>query len=129
MSILSQNLKQECQFKQLIVADFARLNHFLKQHKQSKAGRTEQAFILESQQRIVASARLIPLEASNQLRLRGVFVIEALRRQGLGKKLLEDMANKLDPKTKIYTFPLSHLDRFYSDLGFQNCDLADFQKS
>lgn len=112
-------------FKQVDSQALPRLNHFLKQHKEPKAGKGDLNFCLESNDRIIACARLIATEKTNHFWLRGVFVEESFRRQGLGNKLMEQIhLNQIEQAHKliIYAFPLSHLDQFYSDLGYQHCD-------
>lgn len=116
------------QFKQLKPQELPRLNHFLKQNKQGKAGKNECVFTLESEQ-IVATARLIPLSQPNQYWLRGVFVMEELRGQGLGTELLSNIQKTIEHDIEVFTFPLPHLKRFYHNLGYIDCRLEELPEA
>lgn len=107
--------------------NLARLNFFLKRHGQTKAAKGDLNFYLEKQQQIIASARLIATE--NGYWLRGVYVDETLRHQGLGSQLIREAHATLDKTSVIYAFPLAHLEHFYQSLGYQTALINTFPES
>lgn len=132
----------ESLFEAVPIDSIRLLNHFLKQHKEQTARRGDWNFWLKQGEKIVAVARLIPIESDkNSLWLRGLFVIESHRSRGVGQKImshihsylqhhlsiqksehehLEQEAIKTYP-IYIYAFPHGHLNDFYTRLGYQNC--------
>lgn len=103
-------------FKQLGLRDLPRLNHFLKRHKQQSANKGDLNYWLTDQQQILACARLETVD-NNSYWLRGVYVDEAHRKQGLGSQLIKDMHAILSKHNQIIAFPYAHLHTFYSQLG------------
>ncbi|MEA3404132.1 MAG: GNAT family N-acetyltransferase [Pseudomonadota bacterium] len=126
----------ECQFEALDQSQIPMLNHFLKQNRQPTAGRGDWNFWIKQQGNIIAVARLIPIDGNfnNGLWLRGVFVLEAYRHQGIGKQLMQRIHQNVEKRvqlisqetdqacsTCIYAFPHGHLNEFYTPLGYKNC--------
>ncbi len=111
---------QKYRFKQVEVDDLPRFNHFLKQHGEAKAGRGDRSFWLENNQTIIAAARLVNTELENVFWLRGVFVIESCRHQGVGSELIRAVHNTLNSSEQIFAFPLAHLETFYANLGYRH---------
>ncbi len=109
-----------------------RLNHFLKTHNEQKAAKGDLNFILEYQQQIIGSARLIK-QTETVLWLRGLYIVEDYRHQGLGSKLIHDIHHHIkqttSPPTMIFAFPYAHLHNFYSDLGYVSCVIETLPKS
>jgi len=127
-------------FEEVTSENIRLLNHFLKQHHEQSANRGDWNYWLKQGGQILAVARLIPVEVNpvNGLWLRGVFVIEAKRKQGLGHQLMQrvhqDLITKLNIKSNeseqacsfnVYAFPYSHLTQFYQPLGYQTCSDSD----
>lgn len=112
--------------------DIHRLNHFLKQHQQASASRGDFNYLTKELNAIVGCARLIKVESSNgnerSFWLRGVFVREEQRRQGIATQLLEFMHQDLLQQqtdegwsiTTCFAFPLAHLNGFYEALGYEH---------
>lgn len=67
---------------------------------------------------IVAAVRL-SLEADT-LVLRGMYVAESLRGTGVGSKLLDRVSTEIGSSV-CYCVPYTHLEGFYSRIGFQVC--------
>jgi len=132
----NSNSMTELQFEALNASQVPILNHFLKQYGEQTAGRGDWNFWLKKQGKIIAAARLIPLEGDSKkgLWLRGVFVVEEHRHQGVGQLLMrfihqyvQNQAQKFKNQTEqacslhIYAFPHGHLTAFYAPLGYQSC--------
>ena len=121
------------------------LNHFLKQQGEQSANRGDWNFWLKQHGKTIAVARLIPVAdiASNGFWLRGLFVVETHRKQGIGQQFmqqihawiqttLEDTIHE-DKQLKsqqacwfsVYAFPHGHLAPFYHPLGYQSCEPED----
>ncbi len=132
----SKKSSSQWQFEAVTSENIRLLNHFLKQHAEPTAGRGDWNYWIKQHNKIVAVARLLPVNGnvSNGLWLRGVYVIESERHQGLGSQLItwihQDLQNRVKTQTnqnnqacsfQIYAFPYSHLSSFYSALGYQSC--------
>lgn len=133
------NTTETIEFKRLNRADLFALNHFLKQHKEPKVGKADLAYWLKQVEKeienrsdnqgsirpinkIIGSARLIPLQAQSSFWLRGVFIDSTSRKQGLGTKLMQQLHQSITQEHEnvyIYAFPLGHLQSFYEKLGYQ----------
>jgi len=114
------------------------LNHFLKQHGEQSANRGDLNFWLKQEGKIIAVARLIPVtDSETSFWLRGLFVVEARRKQGIGQQFMQQvhrylqntLAHKSTEKRSIKSqqaclfsiiaFPHGHLAPFYRPLGYQ----------
>lgn len=126
---------------QKVPADHIRaLNHFLKQHKQSTAGRGDLNFWVKAHHEIIGCARLISIEPDHTgmqiLWLRGVYVKPEARHQGIASQLLRFIHEYLsqsrgtDNQTPIecFAFPHSHLKGFYQALGYSLCEKSTLPK-
>lgn len=109
------------------------LNHFLKQHKEQSANRADWNFWLKQGGKVIATARVISVEAEamEALWLRGLFVVKSHRKLGLGQKLMLQIHKYLQQTLSIkstaysfciYAFPHGHLHNFYSQLDYQTCE-------
>lgn len=130
------------------------LNHFLKQHKEQSANRGDLNFWLKQNGKVIAVARLVRVEndSTKELWLRGLFVVESHRKQGLGHQLMLQIHAHMQqefaiPSTKknqnqqtlippcgvcpffIYAFPHGHLSRFYCQLGYKDCEPNELPES
>ena len=120
------------------------LNHFLKQNGEQSANRGDLNFWLKEHGKTIAVARLIPAagETSPSFWLRGLFVVEAHRKQGLGHQFMLQIHAHLKQKFQItqtkteqaclfaiYAFPHGHLKPFYSPLGYQIIEPEDLPES
>lgn len=65
---------------------------------------------------IVGAVRLC--REHEQFVLRGMQVVESLRGQGVGRQLLSEFAHLIG-KRECYCLPYTHLEEFYSCIGFQ----------
>lgn len=101
--------------------DLLRLNHFLKVNGEQRASRGDLNFILEEDKAIIGCARLIPID-SDIYWLRGVFIIEERRQQGLGTYLINQVHQHIDRQQTVFAFPYQHLEHFYKRLGYEFCD-------
>jgi GNAT superfamily N-acetyltransferase len=70
--------------------------------------------------RFVAAVRLCREE--NTLVLRGMYVAQDRRGQGIGSRLLEAVAPAMGPR-ECWCLPYAHLQEFYSRIGFEECPL------
>ncbi len=108
------------QLQQLPELQIPLLNKFYKQCRYAaKAGRGELLFVLkdsEAGQQIVAGVRLLANDHGWYF-LRSMCVSPAVRGQGLGSQLLEQMADFLQTH-RVYCFPFSPLQSFYTQAGF-----------
>lgn len=109
------------------IQHLARLNAFLKQHKEQKAAKGDVNFYLEAEQKIIACARLVKLK--DGFWLRGVYVVEALRTKGIGSELMHLVHENMPNDCTIYAFPHGHLERFYGNLGYQLTEINDFPEA
>ena len=71
------------------------------------------------EQSIVAAARLCTEGAT--LVLRGMYVAEGRRGQGIGSRLLESISDAIG-SSECWCIPYTHLTGFYSRIGFQVCE-------
>lgn len=102
--------------------DLLRLNHFLKVNGEQRASRGDLNFILEEDKAIIGCARLIPIDDDDSYWLRGVFIIEERRQQGLGTELINLVHQQIDQQQTIFAFPYQHLEHFYKRLGYELCN-------
>ncbi len=121
--------------------DIHLLNHFLKQHHQASASRGDFNYIAKRDNTIVGCARLISIGSTNQMEnsfwLRGVFVREENRRQGIASQLIEFMHQDLLQRQTMdglsestcFAFPLRHLNGFYEALGYEHCEIDSLPES
>ena len=70
-------------------------------------------------QSIVAAARLCTEDGT--LVLRGMYVAEGRRGQGIGSRLLESISEAIG-SSECWCIPYTHLTGFYSRIGFQVCE-------
>jgi GNAT superfamily N-acetyltransferase len=70
------------------------------------------------EQSIVAAARLCTEGAT--LVLRGMYVAEGRRGQGIGSRLLESISDAIG-SSECWCVPYAHLRDFYSRIGFSEC--------
>ncbi len=118
----------ELTFKKLDLHDLPRLNHFLKQHKESSANKGDCNFWLTYDNQIIACARLQATKTQHCFWLRGVFVDDNYRKQGLGSEFINRLHQSLEKKTLIIAFPYEHLHHFYSQLGYQDIEPEQLPK-
>lgn len=106
-------------FKEWHGEHFRPVNQFYKKqkHKGSASG-DERVFIIEQDETIIASVRLVPLE--DDYWLRSLYVEQALQGQSLGSQLLHFVSTHI--KQTIYCFPYLHLDHFYQQAGYEPID-------
>ena len=71
------------------------------------------------EQSIVAAARLCT--EGGTLVLRGMYVAEGQRGQGIGSRLLESILVAIG-SSECWCIPYTHLTGFYSRIGFQVCE-------
>jgi len=116
-------------------------NHFLKQHKQGKAGKLAHLFILKYQNKPIGCVRLEPLQPSipenskiaqnlpkspvlpsqNGFWMRNLYIEPPFRQQGLGSALVQFMLNSIEDSKSaqpVFAFCQADLLAFYQKLGF-----------
>ena len=71
------------------------------------------------EQSIVAAVRLCT--EGDILVLRGMYVAEGRRGQGIGSRLLESISDAIG-SSECWCIPYAHLTGFYSRIGFQVCE-------
>ena len=71
------------------------------------------------EQSIVAAARLCTEDGT--LVLRGMYVAEGRRGQGMGSRLLVSISDSIG-SAECWCIPYTHLKGFYSRIGFQVCE-------
>lgn len=99
---------------------WAQIKHFHKTHKLAQPLHSDPLFALELDGKILGVARFVPVEQACWLR--GLFIIESHRRQGLGQQLIASSLNQLTQP--VYAFALPHLAPFYQSLGFEPQDFS-----
>ena len=103
------------------------IKHFLKLAQQKNWQQDDKVFIAKIDNKVIGFARFVTV-TSNHFWLRGLFVLDEYRRQGIAAKLIKFSHQKLAPESsnevKISCFPLDHLHDFYHRLGYQTT-LAD----
>ena len=120
------------------------LNHFLKQQGEQSANRGDLNFWLKQNNQIIAVARLIPIteETTASFWLRGLFVLETHRKQGIGQQFMQQihaylrqttpnnsMENQQACSVLVYAFPHGHLAPFYGPLNYQTCQPEELPES
>jgi len=90
-----------------------------------KLGRQERLFVIQasSDNEILAAARLLP-QADGSFLLRNMLVHKSMRGQGLGRSLINAIAQSLSP-AGYYCFALRDAEGFYRNLGFAAPARAD----
>ncbi len=100
------------------------VNKFYKSCRESaRAGRGEQVYVVRAREGIVAAVRLQPA-ADGWHFLRSMCVAPQLRGQGVGRVLLQGLAEFLDTHPS-YCFPFAHLHDFYAQAGFRATEPGD----
>ena len=93
-------------------------NQFLKDHKQTPAGKKDELFLVKNtQQSLIGAARLEWIDHAYWLR--NVYIEENSRRQGMGSTLIMGMQYVMGTHP-TYCFAYEHLTAFYENLGFIN---------
>ncbi|BBP43271.1 GNAT family N-acetyltransferase [Thiosulfativibrio zosterae] len=91
-------------------------NQFLKNHKQTPAGKQDELFVVKNtQQTLIGAARLEWIDHAYWLR--NVYIEENSRRQGIGSTLIMGMQYVMGTHP-TYCFAYEHLTEFYEKLGF-----------
>ena len=88
----------------------------------NKTNRNDQIYALFDNKGMQACLRIAPCEDARLLR--GVFVAETHRRQGLACKLIS-FALEQSKLNEIWTFPYRHLTTMYESLNFENITIGD----
>ena len=108
----------DCQFIELETIKLPLVNQFYKRvYKKGLASKDERVFILK-EKAIICSARLKKL--NKQLLLTGVACAPEFRGQGYASQLINKLL--LLQEQPVYCFPYTHLQPFYSRLGFVQAD-------
>lgn len=110
-------------YADLIGEQRALIKHFHKRHQLAAPAQTDKLALLSQQQRLIAVARFV--EINQAWWLRGLFVVESQRGQGLGTQLLRASLCQLN--APCYAFAQPHLNHFYRHLGFQARDTFTLQ--
>ncbi|WP_019555689.1 GNAT family N-acetyltransferase [Thiomicrorhabdus arctica] len=115
-------------------ADFFEIKHFLKQHKESRANRSDLIYIVRYHTRLIGLARLVQMRDTieSQYWLRGLFIETDFRQRRLATHLLDLMNSDLKSrhnKFEIFAFPYVHLKQFYEENSFHSIRLSDLPLS
>jgi len=76
----------------------------------------DRILVLRQAGSLVAAVRVSP--EHDTIVLRGMYVSEHLRGQGIGSKLLERVGGEIG-NSACWCVPFTHLERFYSRIGFR----------
>jgi len=121
-------MTEQISYTQMKSDAFYEVKHFLKQYKQASASRTYLIYLVRHQQTLIGIARVIPqvdlaiTDSVPYLWLRGLFIAEPHRKQGLASKLLMQIQKSLSKKHEAFilvAFPYQHLAEFYQKNGYQ----------
>lgn len=84
--------------------------------------RDDRILLARVDNRIIAAVRLS--REFDQLVLRGMYVAEERRGQGVGTRLLESTSAVID-ESECWCIPFARLANFYSRIGFRVCEGGD----
>ena len=82
----------------------------------AQAAKIDEVFVLKQQHKLLAALRLCPQD--DVWLLRSMCVAEDYRGQGIGAYFLQQIQPALNKK-HCYSFPYTHLERFYQQAGFR----------
>lgn len=103
--------------------EFYEIKHFLKRNKIDSANRDDFIYIVRLNNTIIATARLLKIENSqNALWLRGLFVANEYRHLKIASQLLNHIKINLQEKPSyntLYAFCECHLKPFYLSNQYQ----------
>lgn len=98
-------------------SDVERVNDYYESRRRSRAAKPEDIIVLaEDDNRVIGAVRLCTEEG--HLVLRGMDIEASYRRQGLGRRMLEELVQYIGDQD-CYSLPWKHLDHFYGIIGFQ----------
>lgn len=113
--------------------DYFEIKHFLKRYKQCSVKRDDQVYIIRYRKGLIGIAKLVPVldGRSGRYWLRGLYIDEIYRNQGLASQLLKWIYQDLSTEQayfEIIAFPYNHLKHFYHQNGYQDIAPAELPK-
>ncbi|NPA72986.1 MAG: GNAT family N-acetyltransferase [Gammaproteobacteria bacterium] len=121
-------MTEQISYTQMKSDAFYEVKHFLKRHKQASASRTDFIYLVRHGQTLIGVARVIPQvdlsmnDSTPCFWLRGLFITEPQRKQGIASHLLKRVQKSLSKSHKdfvLVAFPYQHLAQFYQKNGYQ----------
>jgi len=115
------------------IEEYYEVKHFLKKNQTYSANRGDIIYIVRVDKKLIGIARLLKIEDDlNSLWLRGLFIEDIWRNQGIASQLLSSIyqSQKNTGKIKlIYAFAEYHLEHFYKQNSYKLFEPAQLPDS
>jgi len=112
----------QLEFKQADHYSLPLVKQFYKKNgMRAQAPKGDLIFTASQDNKIIAALRLHPVQG--HYLLRSMCVASEIRHQGIGTALLQHLQKTL-AEVECYSFPFSHLVKFYNRANFVACDIS-----